>query len=107
MDTIVFVITMIGASLVIALLFASTVLSYKWRNLPLFHRRHTSKDSQQKRQGSNSELIPQHKVVEVKSQSQSPTPKLGFSYGPSLSAIKRILNDKKIEVRKQTQNRNE
>ncbi|CAN5504624.1 hypothetical protein BH18THE2_BH18THE2_32870 [soil metagenome] len=71
MDTIVFVITMIGASLAIALLFASTVLSCKWWNLPLFHRRHKSKDSQQKRQGSYSELIPQHKVVEVKSQSQS------------------------------------
>ena len=71
MDTIVFVITMIGASLAIALLFASTVLSYKWWNLPLIHRHHKSKDSQQKRQGSNNELIPQHKVVEVKSHSQS------------------------------------
>jgi hypothetical protein len=70
-DTIVFVIMMIGESLAIALLFASTVLSYKWWNLPLFHRHLTSKDSQQKRQGSNSELSPQHKVVEVKSHSQS------------------------------------
>ena len=69
MDTIVFVIMMIGASLAIALLFASTVLSYKWWNLPLFHRHHTSKDSQQKRQGRK-RVIPQHKVVEVKSQSQ-------------------------------------
>ena len=70
MDTIVFVITMIGGSFAIALLFASTVLSYKWWNLPLFHRHHKSKDSQQKRQGSKT-VIPQHKVVEVKSQSQS------------------------------------
>ena len=70
MDTIVFVITMIGASFAIALLFASTVLSYKWWNLPLFHRHNKSKYTQQKRQGSKT-VIPQHKVVEIKSQSQS------------------------------------
>ena len=44
----VFVITMMGASLAIALLFASTVLSFKWWNLPLFHKHHKNKDSQQK-----------------------------------------------------------
>ena len=70
-DTIVYVIMMIGASSAMALLFASTVLSYKWWNLPLIHRRHTSKNSQQKRQGRKRDLIPQRKVVEVKSQSQS------------------------------------
>jgi predicted ATP-binding protein involved in virulence len=69
-DTIVYVIMMIGASLAMALLFASTVLSYKWWNLPLIHRLHTSKNGQQKRRGREI-LIPQRKVVEVKSQSQS------------------------------------
>lgn len=71
MDTIVFVITMIGASLAIALLFASTVLSYKLWNLPLFHRHHTSKTANKNGKGGREIFILQHKVVEVKSQFQS------------------------------------
>ena len=71
MDTIIFVVTMIGASLMMALLFASTVLSYKWWNLPLVQRHLRSKNSQQKRERSNNELVPQHKVIEVKPQSQN------------------------------------
>jgi hypothetical protein len=55
----------------IALLFASTVLSYKWWNLPFFHRYLRGKNSQQKREGSNNELVPQHKIIEVKPQSQN------------------------------------
>ena len=72
MDTIIIlVVTMIGASLMMALLFASTVLSYKWWNLPLVQRHLRSKNSQQKRERSNKELIPQHKVIEAKPQSQN------------------------------------
>ncbi|MGB8778304.1 MAG: hypothetical protein WCC82_08750 [Nitrososphaeraceae archaeon] len=71
MDTIIFVVTMIGASLMMALLFASTVLSYKWWNLPLVQKHLRSKNSQQKRDRSNNELIPQHKVIEAKPQSQN------------------------------------
>jgi hypothetical protein len=62
---------MIGASLMMALLFASTVLSYKWWNLPLVQRHLRSKNSQQKRERSNNELIPQHKEIEAKPQSQN------------------------------------
>jgi hypothetical protein len=54
-----------------ALLFASTVLSYKWWNLPLVQRHLRSKNSQQKRERSNKELIPQQKVIEAKPQSQN------------------------------------
>jgi hypothetical protein len=61
---------MIGSSLAIALLFAATVLSFKWWKMIVIHRHHRSKKNQQKKQDSNRELIPQHKIVEVKSQSQ-------------------------------------
>ena len=69
--TIIFVVTMIGASLMMALLFASTVLSYKWWNLPLVQRHLRRKNNQQKRERSNNELIPQHKVIEAKPQSKN------------------------------------
>jgi hypothetical protein len=62
---------MIGVSLMMALLFASTVLSYKWWNLPLVQRHLRSKNSQQKWERSNNELVPQHKVIEAKPQSQN------------------------------------
>jgi hypothetical protein len=68
---IIVVVSMIGVSLMMALFFASTVLSYKWWNLPFFHRYLRGKNSQQKREGSNNELVPQHKVIEVKPQSQN------------------------------------
>jgi hypothetical protein len=47
-----------------ALLFASTVLSYTWWNSPLIHRYHQSKYSQQKWEGSNRQVIPQYKDVD-------------------------------------------
>lgn len=62
---------MIGASLMMALLFASTVLSLKWWNIVLIRRHHRSKNNQQKQQENNRELIPQHTSVKVKSQSQN------------------------------------
>ena len=71
MDTIILVVSMIGASLMIALIFASTVLSFKWWNMVLIRRHHRSKNNQQKQQENNRELIPQHTSVKVKSQSQN------------------------------------
>jgi hypothetical protein len=60
---------MVFGSLMMALFFASTVLSYMWRNSPLIHRYHQSENSQQKWEGSNRQVIPQHKDVD-KLQSQ-------------------------------------
>jgi hypothetical protein len=68
-DTIILVVTMVFGSLMMALLFASTVLSYMWRNSPPIHRYHQSKNSQQKWEGSNRQVIPQHKDLD-KLQSQ-------------------------------------
>jgi hypothetical protein len=60
---------MVFGSLMMALLFASTVLSYMWRNSPPIHRYHQSKNSQEKWEGSNRQVIPQHKDLD-KLQSQ-------------------------------------
>jgi hypothetical protein len=61
---------MVFGSLMMALLFASTALSYMWWNSPpLIHRYHQSKNSQEKWEGSNRQVIPQHKDVD-KLQSQ-------------------------------------
>jgi hypothetical protein len=60
---------MVFGSLMMALLFASTAISYMWWNSPLIHRYHQSKNSQQKWEGSNRQVIPQHKDVD-KLQSQ-------------------------------------
>jgi hypothetical protein len=69
-DTITFIVIIAGSSLAVALLFAATVLSFKWWKMILIHRHHRNKKDQQKKQDSNNKLIPQYKVVEVKSQSQ-------------------------------------
>jgi hypothetical protein len=71
----------------IALLFASTVLSYMWWNSPLIHRYHQSKNSQQNWEGSNRQVIPQHKDVD-KLQSQH------------LIQLKRIFNWNELINRK-------
>jgi hypothetical protein len=60
---------MVFGGLMMALLFASTVLSYMWWNSPLIHRYHQSKNSQEKWEGSNRQVIPQHKDLD-KLQSQ-------------------------------------
>jgi hypothetical protein len=70
-DTIIYVIMMIGASLAMALLFASTVLSYKWWNLPLIHRHHISKQVNKTAWDDQRSYSPQRKVVKVKLQSPS------------------------------------
>jgi heme A synthase len=70
---------MVFGGLMMALLFTSTVLSYMWWNSPLIHRYHQSKNSQEKWEGSNRQVIPQHKDVD-KLQSQQ------------LVQLKRIFN---------------
>lgn len=71
MDTIIFVVTMVGASLAVALLFASTVLSRKWRDMISIHRHHGNKNGQQKKPEKNKKLISEYIGVKIKSQSQS------------------------------------
>ena len=70
MDTIILVVSMIGASLLIALFFASSVLSFKWWNL-VFTNRHRSEDDQFRNSNMNGKRTLPHAGIKVKSQSQS------------------------------------
>ena len=70
MDTIIVVVSMIGASLMMALLFASTVLSFKWWSISLTHR-HRSEDDEFRNSNINRKRTLPHEGIKVKSQSQN------------------------------------
>jgi hypothetical protein len=69
-DTIIVVVLMTGASLMMALLFASTVLSFKWWSIFFTHRRRSGDDKLRKVKINGKQVL-LHAGIKVKSQSQN------------------------------------